>query len=68
MVSVEAYRYTEGDRVEFRNGRIIIITKDNMMQDITEQVLPKIAHIGKDNPVEEEGLIIPEEYQDGLRK
>ena len=64
----EAYRYTEGDRVEFRNGRIIIITKDNMMQDITEQVLPKIAHIGKDNPVEEEGLIIPEEYQDGLRK
>lgn len=64
----EAYRYTEGDRVEFRNGRIIIITKDNIMQDITEQVLPKIAHIGKDNPVEEEGLIIPEEYQDGLRK
>lgn len=64
----EAYRYTEGDRVEFRNGRLIIITKDNMMQDITEQVLPKIAHIGKDNPVEEEGLIIPEEYQDGLRK
>ena len=63
----EAYSYSQGDRIEFRNGKIIIITKDNMMQDITEQVLPKIAHIGQGNPVEEEGLI-PEEYQDGIRK
>lgn len=64
----EAYRYNPGDRVEFRNGKIIVITKDNMMQDITEQVLPKIAHIGKDNPVEAEGLIISEESQNGIRK
>ena len=59
----EAYRYSAGDQIQFRNGKIIIITKDQMMQDITDLVIPLIGEIGKDNPVEAEGLLDREEGQ-----
>ena len=34
-----------------------------MMQDITDLVIPLIGEIGKDNPVEAEGLLDREEGQ-----
>lgn len=55
------YRYNEGDQIKFKNGRIVIITKDQKMQDITDLVIPMIAQVGRENEVVEEGLLPQEE-------
>ena len=58
------YRYHESDQIKFKNGRIIVITKDQRTQDITDLVLPKIAPIGKENEIIEEGLLVQEEEKE----
>ena len=63
------YSYDPSDRIEFRNGKIIIIFKDGRTQDITDIVMPTIAPIGKENPVETEGLLDEmEEQQNGVHR
>lgn len=51
------YAYSENDRVEFKNGRIIVTHQDGKTQDITDEVMPAIASIGKENKVVAEGLL-----------
>ena len=51
------YSYSKDDKFEFKNGKIIVIFKDGSRLDITNIVMPSIAHIGKDNPVVTEGLL-----------
>ena len=51
------YAHSENDRVEFKNGRIIVTNQDGKTQDITDEVMPAIASIGKDNKVVTEGLL-----------
>lgn len=63
------YSYDPSDRIEFRNGKIIIIFKDGRTQDITDIVMPIIAPIGKENKPETEGLLEDtEEQKDGVRR
>ena len=63
------YSYDPSDRIEFRNGKIIIIFKDGRTQDITDIVMPTIAPIGKENKPETEGLLEEmEEQKDGVHR
>ena len=63
------YSYNPSDRIEFRNGKIIIIFQDGRTQDITDIVMPTIAPIGKENKPEAEGLLENvEEQKDGVRR
>jgi hypothetical protein len=60
----ESYTYQQGDTIEFNKGKIIVTSKEGKKQDITKLVIPLIGHIGKENQVEAEGLIIPEEEKE----
>lgn len=63
------YSYKQGDQIEFKDGRILITTSDGKTQDITELVTPMIAQIGRENPIETEGLLSSEEEkQNGIRR
>lgn len=59
----EDYSYNPSDRIEFRDGRIIIIFSDGKTKDITDIVMPSIAPIGKENKPVTEGLLEREEEQ-----
>lgn len=63
----EYYSYNENDKINFKNGKIIVTFKDGRRQDITDIVMPSIAHIGKDNPVDTEGLL-PENLEEEGKK
>ena len=43
------YTYSPDDKIEFKNGRVIITTKDNITKDITNIIIGELAKIGKDN-------------------
>ena len=63
------YSYKQGDQIEFKDGRILITTSDGKTQNITELVTPMIAQIGRENPIETEGLLSSEEEkQNGIRR
>ena len=63
------YSYNPSDKIEFRNGRIIITFSDGRTQDITDIVMPSISMIGKENKPETEGLLEEmEEQKDGVRR
>lgn len=55
------YSYSETDKIEFKNGKILVTSSDNKVMDITNVVLPSIANIGKENEVIAEGLFAEEE-------
>ena len=57
------YSYNPNDRIEFKNGKIIITFKDGRQQDITDIIMPSIAHLGKENPYETEGRLELEEEE-----
>lgn len=57
------YSYNPNDRIEFKNGKIIITFQDGRHQDITDIIMPSIAHLGKDNPYEIEGRLELEEEE-----
>lgn len=57
------YSYNPDDKIEFRNGKVIIVFNDGRIQDITDIVMPSIANIGRENKVETEGLLKTEEEQ-----
>ncbi len=61
------YSYNPGDKINFKNGRVIITFVDGRTQDITDIVMPAIAQIGKDNEVITEGLL-EEEQLNGVRR
>ena len=63
------YSYSPSDKIEFRNGKIIITFSDGRTQDITDIVMPTISPIGKENKPETEGLLEEmEEQKDGVRR
>ena len=57
------YSYNPSDKIEFKNGKIIITFKDGRHQDITDIIMPSIAHLGKENPYETEGRLELEEEE-----
>ena len=55
------YSYNPSDQIRFQNGQVYAYRNDGTRQNTTDTV----AHIGKDNKVETEGLLtdeIREEY------
>lgn len=61
------YSYNPNDKISFKNGRIIVTYSDNRQQDITDIILPQIAHIGEKNSVITEGMIEGEK-ENGIHK
>lgn len=57
------YSYKSDDKIEFRNGKVIVVLNDGRVQDITDIVMPSIANIGRENKIEAEGLLKTEEEQ-----
>lgn len=57
------YSYNPSDKIEFKNGKIIITFKDGRHQDITDIIMPSIAQIGKENSYETEGRLELEEEE-----
>jgi len=55
--NTEEYTYSPTDRIEFRNGRIVVTNIDGITKDITEVVLPGIASIGSENQIISEGRL-----------
>lgn len=60
------YKYSTGDKFEFKDGKIFVHSKDGVM-DLTGVVMPAIAKIGAENKVEAEGKL-KEEDQNGICK
>lgn len=59
------YSHNLNDKIEFKNGKIMVILSDDRKLDITDEVMPYIASIGKDNSVEAEGLLTDELLKEG---
>jgi len=51
------YSYKPTDKINLKNGKIIVTFIDGRYQDITDIVMPLIASIGKENDVSEVGLL-----------